>query len=199
VRFGATIVAVCALLAACSHTPPAPPAAPTPVHAAALCDAPVPADRKPVCDTLARLNERPLPDEAWRAAGGPVARVVIMPAGQPVLAIRVIGGKMTVKRLMHGTVDVARVVELSQAERQGLIDSGAKAWPDLSQNADAPTFAACKTANYVVAESNLNGDGKFAVSHCVALRPLRDLADAYLNLASKKVPELDRDLEQSLD
>jgi hypothetical protein len=40
---------------------------------------------------------------------------------------------------------------------------------------------------------------RFAVSHCVALKPLRDLADAYLALASEKVPELKQGLEQSLD
>jgi len=194
------VAGLCALLAACSHTPPPPPPAPPP-KVATLCGAASalsPADAKAVCGTRAALREMELPD-AWRDTGGPVARVMLIPAAQAALSIRVIGNTMTVKRISRGTIDVARVVSLSAAERQALIDAGAKTWAAVGPNADAPTFAACKSANYVVAETNLNGDVKFAVSHCVALKPLRDLADAYLAIAGEKVPELRQGLEQSLD
>jgi len=163
-----------------------------------MCDAPVPGDRAALCGTLAKLNEHALPD-AWRDVGGPIVRVTMMPANQASLVIRVLGNTMTIKRIAHGTTDVARVVTLDPAERQALIDAGAKAWPALNENADAPTFAPCKTANIIAAETNLNGNAMFSVAHCVAMKPLRDLADAYLGVASEKVPELKQGLEQSLD
>jgi hypothetical protein len=200
IKYGASL-ALCALLTACAHNPPpAPPAPqpPPPQVQRSMCDAPVPADRAALCVTLAKLNEHALPD-AWRDIGGPIVRVTMIPAGQPALSIRVLGNSMTVKRLSHSAIDVARVVTLSPDERQALIDAGAKTWGSLNENADAPTFAACKSANYIAAETNFNGVVKFAVSHCVALKPLRDLADAYLRIASEKVPELKQGLEQSLD
>ncbi|MEJ0026816.1 MAG: hypothetical protein WDN01_12380 [Rhizomicrobium sp.] len=188
-----------AALAACSHTsPPAPLPAPQP-KVVTLCgtDSPI-SDRKAICDTRAALNESELPD-AWGSTGGPVARVILIPAGQPALSLRAIGGKLTVRRLTNGKIDIDRVVDLSDAERATLRDAGAAVWGSLGPNADAPTFAACRTPNYIVAETNLNTVVKFAVSHCVALKPLRDLADAYLNIAGEKVPELKQGLEQSLD
>ncbi|MEJ0041400.1 MAG: hypothetical protein WDM81_03985 [Rhizomicrobium sp.] len=106
---------------------------------------------------------------------------------------------MTVRRRTNGKIDVDRVVDLTEAERATLRDAGAAVWGSLGPNADAPTFAACGTPNYIVAETNLNSLVKFAVSRCVALKPLRDLADAYLNIAGEKVPELKQGLEQSLD
>jgi len=188
-------------LAACSHTPPpAPPPAPEP-KVVTLCgvDSPIAAsDRKAICAARAALNETDLPD-AWSSVGGPVARVIIIPAGQPALSMRVIGAKMTVRRLADGKLTVDRTVDLTEAERATLRDAGAAVWGSLGPNADAPTFAPCKAANYIVAETNLNSMVKFAVSHCVALKPLRDLADAYLAIAGEKVPELRQGLEQSLD
>jgi hypothetical protein len=164
-----------------------------------MCGSPVPADRKAVCDMLATLREEPLPFDAWGVAGMPVARVTIMPAGQPVLAIRVIGGRMSVRRIDHGKIDIDRVVSLSDGERLTLLHVGTVAWGSIGENADAPTFAPCKAPNYIAVEANINRVAKFAVSHCVALKPLRDLADAYLNIAGERVPELKQDLEQSLD
>jgi len=191
-----------AMLAACSHNPPPvpPPAAPQP-KVVTLCSADSPiaaADRNAVCDMRTAFGEGDLPD-AWRNTGGPVARVLIMPAGQAALSIRVIGGAMTVRRLAQGKLDVDRTIALSDAERATLRDVGAAAWGTLGPVADAPTFAPCKAPNYIAAETNLNSMVKFTVSHCVALKPLRALADAYLNIASEKVPELKHGLEQSLD
>ncbi|MEI9991220.1 MAG: hypothetical protein WDM86_14385 [Rhizomicrobium sp.] len=190
------------LLSACSHNlPPAPPPAAPQPKVAMLCgaDSPVAAvDRKAICDTRAALNEADLPD-AWRDTGGPVARVILIPAGQPALSLRAIGAKLTVRRLAGGKLDVDRTIDLTEAERATLRDAGAAVWGSLGPIADAPTFAPCRTPNYIVAETNLNTLVKFAVSHCVALKPLRDLADAYLAIASEKVPELKQGLEQSLD
>ncbi len=191
-----------ALLAACSHNPsPAPPPVAPQAKLVTLCgtDSPVgAADRKAVCETRAALGETDLPD-AWGSTGGPVARVIILPAGQAALSIRVVGGAMTVRRLAQGKLDIDRTVALGDGERAALRDAGAAVWGGLGPVADAPTFAACTAPNYIVAETNLNGLVKFAVSHCVALKPLRDLADAYLAVASEKVPELKQGLEQSLD
>ncbi|HWD26184.1 MAG TPA: hypothetical protein VG387_03400 [Rhizomicrobium sp.] len=171
-------------LAACQHdAPPAPPALP-PAPVATLCST-----AKAVCGLLAAMNESAPPTGT---------RVMIAPAGQPVLAIRVVAAKMTVKRLDHGTLDLERTFDLSDKERHALADAGA-AWASLMPNADAPTFAPCKPANYVVAEAGAGTDYKFAVSHCVALKPLRGLADAYLAIATERVPELKQGLEQSLD
>ena len=190
-----------AALAACSHNPPpAPPPAPQP-KVASLCDADSPIaapDRKVICDTRAALNESDLPD-AWRSTGGPVARVILIPSGQPALSLRAIGAKLTVRRLANGKLTIDRTVDLTESERATLRDAGASVWGNLGPVADAPTFAACRTANYLVAETNLNTMVKFAVAHCVALKPLRDLANAYLAIASEKVPELKHGLEQSLD
>ncbi|MEI9995501.1 MAG: hypothetical protein WDM91_12970 [Rhizomicrobium sp.] len=190
-----------AFLAACSTHSPATVPAPPPAPVATLCGPASPlaaADSKLVCNMRAALGETDLPD-AWRSTGGPVARVILIPAGQAALSIRVIGGKMTVHRLAHGAIELSRTVDLGEGERAALRDAGAKAWGTLGPVADAPTFAPCKAANYIVAETNLNALAKFAVSRCVALKPLRDLADAYLAIASEKVPELKHDLEQSLD
>ena len=178
-----------------------PPAAAPQPKLVTLCGAESPiaaADRKAICDTRAALGETDLPD-AWRNTGGPVARVLIIPAGQPALSIRVVGAAMTVRRLSNGKLNIDRTVALNDAERASLRDAGAVAWGSVGPIADAPTFAPCKAANYIVAETNLNTSVKFAVSHCVALKPLRDLANAYLNIAGEKVPELKQGLEQSLD
>jgi len=179
---------------ACQHdSVPAPPSAPPPAPVVTLCGDTAPlsaADRKALCGLLAAMNETAQP------AGG--TRVVLAPAGQPALAIRVAGGKMVVKRLDHGRVNVVRVVDLSDKERHALADA-ATAWSTLTPNADSPTFAACKTANYVAAETGAGANYKFAASHCVALKPLRALADAYLAVATERVPELKQGLEQSLD
>jgi hypothetical protein len=189
-----TVLFLAATLAACQHNPPpAPPAAPPPAPVATLCGdtSPLAAlDRKALCNTLAALSETAQPAGA--------TRVVLAPAGQPALAIRVAGGRMTVKRLDHGKLNVERTLDLSDKERHALADA-ATAWSTLTPNADAPTFAACRTANYVAAETGAGADYKFAVSHCVALKPLRSLADAYLAIATERVPELKLGLEQSLD
>lgn len=155
-------------------------------------------DRKMLCGTLKAMGEDMLPD-AWRSTGGPVARVTLMPAGQPVLAMRVIGNSMTVLRYEHGKRDIHKVFTVSAKERQMLVDTGAKAWGTLAANADAPTFAACKVPSIIAAETNLNGDYKYTVSHCAPLKPLRDLADAYLGVAAGHVPDLEKGLEQSID
>ena len=187
------------LLAACSHNPPPgppPPVAPQP-KLVTLCGADSPiaaATRKAICDTRAALGETNL-----SGAGGPVTRVIVIPAGQAALSIRVAGGAMTVRRLTKSKLDIDRTVALSDKERAALRDVGAAAWGSLGPVADAPTLVPCKAASYIVAETSLNGAAKFAVSHCVALKPLRDLADAFLNIASEKVPELKQGLEQSLD
>ena len=195
-RLGFAWSGLLAVLAACTHNPPPAtlPAAPPP-KIVTLCGADSPlaaADRKTVCDRRAALGETDLPD-----AGG--ARVIVIPAGQAALSIRVVGGAMTVRRLAMGRRDIDRTVALSDAERATLRDAGAAAWASLGPTADAPTLVPCKAPNYIAAETALNGTTKFAVSHCVALKPLRDLADAYLNIASEKVPELKQGLDQSLD
>jgi len=188
------------LLAGCSQNP-APPVAAPPAPIVTLCGADSPlaeVDRAALCATRAALKETDLPN-AWRAVGGPVARVILAPAGQPALSVRVVGNVMVVRRLSHGRFDVERIVALSDGERHRLIDAGAAVWSAVPPLADAPTLVACKAPSYIAAETNLNGVVKFAVSRCVALKPLRDLADAYLALASEKVPELKQGLEQSLD
>ncbi|HJW42350.1 MAG TPA: hypothetical protein VJ476_14130 [Rhizomicrobium sp.] len=176
----------CAALAACSHNP-APPIAPPPAVVITLCSTGATAGLA-LCALLAKMDE-PAP-----LAGG--TRVLIAPAGQPALAIRVVGTTMTVKRLDRGKLDLTRSFELSDKERRALADAGA-AWSTLPPNADGPV--PCKTASYVAAETGAGADYKFSVAQCVALKPLRDLADAYLAIATEKVPELKQGLEQSLD
>ena len=172
-------------LAACQHNPPpAPPLAPM----VKLCSTGV-IDGSPLCAAFAAMNETALPD------GG--TRIVLVPHGQPALAIRVMGAKMTVKRLDHGKLDLTRSFDLSDKERRALADAGA-AWSVLTPDADNPV-ADCKFLNYIAAETGAGGDYKYAVSGCVALAPLSSLANAYLAIATERVPELKQGLEQSLD
>jgi hypothetical protein len=176
-------------LAACQHDPPPTPPALSPAIVVTLCSTGATGGFA-LCALLSHMGE-PAP-----LSGG--TRVVIAPAGQPALAIRVAGTKMTVKRLDHGKLDLTRSFDLSDKERHALADAGA-VWSTLTPNADAPTFAPCKAANYVAAETGMGADYKFSVAQCVALKPLRGLADAYLAIATVRVPELKHGLEQSLD
>src|SRR6201999_3617949 len=95
---GAVLLAL-SLLAACQHEAPLTPREPLPSVVVTLCSTGASEGFK-LCGLLVVMGE-PAPLE-----GG--TRFLIAPAGQPALAIRVVGTKMTVKRLDGGKLDLAR-------------------------------------------------------------------------------------------